>query len=516
METALKAKPLSQIRNRYPFLFFVFFYLFWVLITYHDYGMTADESGVYARGMGLAHYLIHDDFPGFLHKSVPDDGLVIYDHFYAALLSLFNPSGGLDYYHWLNMFFALFLFGAVFEALLWQTQKPWLALLGPLFLFLTPRFMGDVPANPKDMPFSVFYFLALTGLFFFSRHPKTNPLIKVLVLGLLFGFAQCSRTLGVTLYGVYLLFDLHLYYHGGKHSARDWRRHLLELAGSLFLIFVVANFIWILTWPYLGANYFHHLWEALNVSKNFFWNNNVLFLGKEIPSSNLPWTYLPVWFLVTTPLFLLFFLGASLLFIKNKLKNDLLVLMTVALAFNFFLYLLFKPVLYDGLRHFLFFLPIMATIAALSAAEFLQRFNVPKVKKAILALCLLDALIVVTHLVRLHPYEYIYFNGLIGGVKGAEGRMDNDYWGASYKEGMDWLNKNKVARTGPIKITGAGNPYQIFYYFTPDEKWTDGIKDADYFLSTTRDDKHLAASPFKVIHVVEREGVPLNYIFKLK
>ena len=123
----------------------------------------------------------------------------------------------------------------------------------------------------------------------------------------------------------------------------------------------------------------------------------------------------------------------------------------------------------------------------------------------------------IDQLVRLHPYEYIYFNGLTGGLKGAQGKFDNDYWGASFKEAVEWLKNNEIKDPKKIyKIYGSGNPYQIFYYFTPNMHWTDHLQDADYYLSYTRDDKQNLADPFKVIHVIEREGVPLNYIFKLK
>lgn len=137
--------------------------------------MTFDESGVYARGIGLAHYLVHDDFAGFTHKSVPDDGLVLYNHLYAMILSWFNPYGEVDCFHFLNLAFASLLFTAIFEVLFWRYEKPWLALLGPLFLFFTPRFLGDIPGNPKDMPFAVSYFLALTALYYFHRRPRKTP-----------------------------------------------------------------------------------------------------------------------------------------------------------------------------------------------------------------------------------------------------------------------------------------------------------------------------------------------------
>lgn len=480
--------------------------------------MTYDESGVYARGQGLAHYLSHDDFPGFLFKSAPDDGVVLYDHLYPMLLYFLNPSRNLAYDHWLNLFFALLVFICAFEVLLWQTGKPWLALAGPLFLFLTPRFLGDIPANPKDMPFAVFYFLALAGIFFFSLRPKAGPLVKAPVLGLLFGLAQCSRLLGFTLYGVYLLLDLHFYYHDRpRRPLRDWGRHLLAEAGTLFLVFSVSNLLMVATWPYLGANYFRHLGGLLSLARDFHWENNVLFWGKSVLSTQLPWTYLPVWFLLTTPLFLLFALGALCLSPGKWLRNRLFILLASALGLNLFLDLALRPVLYDGLRHFLFLLPILAVLASLPAVEFLGAFRPSAVKITLLALCLLNGLGVCVQMARLHPYEYVYFNELIGGLKGAAGKFDTDYWGASFKEAVEWLRAD-TAQDGrkTYKVTGSGNPYQIFYYFPNNFKWVDDLKDADFYVSYTRDGKHLAVDPSKVIHVVEREGVPLNYVFKLK
>jgi hypothetical protein len=47
-----------------------------------------------------------------------------------------------------------------------------------------------------------------------------------------------------------------------------------------------------------------------------------------------------------------------------------------------------------------------------------------------------------------HPYQVVFFNSVVGGLKGAqeEGFMGakfteaTDYWGASYRKGLEWLN----------------------------------------------------------------------------
>ena len=46
---------------------------------------------------------------------------------------------------------------------------------------------------------------------------------------------------------------------------------------------------------------------------------------------------------------------------------------------------------------------------------------------------------------RLHPYEYVYFNPLAGGVRGAQGRYMLDYWGLAFKQAADALRAHLAA-----------------------------------------------------------------------
>src|SRR5207244_13169943 len=48
-------------------------------------------------------------------------------------------------------------------------------------------------------------------------------------------------------------------------------------------------------------------------------------------------------------------------------------------------------------------------------------------------------------LATVHPFESVYWNGLAGGLSGAMQRripQASDYWAASYRVGIDWLNGN--------------------------------------------------------------------------
>jgi hypothetical protein len=44
--------------------------------------------------------------------------------------------------------------------------------------------------------------------------------------------------------------------------------------------------------------------------------------------------------------------------------------------------------------------------------------------------------------VRLHPYEYVYYNAIVGGTAGASGHYEMDYWGTSLRDIAGFLNSD--------------------------------------------------------------------------
>jgi len=53
-------------------------------------------------------------------------------------------------------------------------------------------------------------------------------------------------------------------------------------------------------------------------------------------------------------------------------------------------------------------------------------------------------------ILTLHPYEYIFYNSLIGGVRGAFRNFELDYWATSYREAMEIINP--VAPPGAVIV----------------------------------------------------------------
>ena len=95
-----------------------------------------------------------------------------------------------------------------------------------------------------------------------------------------------------------------------------------------------------------------------------------------------------------------------------------------------------RPALYNGLRHFVFVVPPFAALGGL-AVQLACRTRGLSGKPALAALAavaIAGVALPAVGMVRLHPYEYTYFNLLAGGVRGAHGRYMLDYWGLAFKQ----------------------------------------------------------------------------------
>ena len=114
------------------------------------------------------------------------------------------------------------------------------------------------------------------------------------------------------------------------------------------------------------------------------------------------------------------------------------------------------------------------------------------------------------HDIRLHPYQYAYYNSYIGGTSSAFRDYETDYWLTCYKEAVEEFN---VIAPQNATIFIKREPYIAAYYTRKDINVLDfrtemkNAKPGDYLLvnSRTNDDvQTLKDAP--VILKVEREG----------
>jgi hypothetical protein len=188
----------------------------------------------------------------------------------------------------------------------------------------------------------------------------------------------------------------------------------------------------------------------------------------------------------------------------------------------------FHPALYDAVRHFLFIIPLICILAALGARELFAWcvgciHNRPMRNAVAVVLCLIVLYSGATQIyvmARLHPYEYIYANSFTGGVRGAFGHYESDYWGTSFKEAAEklqaYVTKEGGVPAGKIyKIAICGPWTSATIYLPPNYKPVIANRPAEFFLSTTRWQCQ-NMRPGREIVRIQRLGAPLAIIKDLR
>ena len=132
------------------------------------------------------------------------------------------------------------------------------------------------------------------------------------------------------------------------------------------------------------------------------------------------------------------------------------------------------------------------------------------------------AIVHVGKMVSLHPYQYVYYNRLVGGLAGANGRFETDYWGESYREAVLRLSAHLEEETGSAALAEQARRYRVFvegprasatYYFSANLDYVDRPDDADFIISFTRYSAHREHRAAKELIRIEREDTPLSYVF---
>jgi hypothetical protein len=69
------------------------------------------------------------------------------------------------------------------------------------------------------------------------------------------------------------------------------------------VVYLISFFCFmVLFWPYLWENPAGHVTNAFGVMNRFPITYSVLYLGAFIKSTEVPWHYIPLWILITTPI----------------------------------------------------------------------------------------------------------------------------------------------------------------------------------------------------------------------
>ena len=322
-------------------------------------------------------------------------------------------------------------------------------LIAMLFMLVSPRLLGEAFNNPKDPPFAAGYMMAIYGLLcLVSELPRPSWRTAILtMIGI--GLAFSIRVGGL------LLFPYTIMFVGLAILRKDeWREHFLKLDLTYYrtliiqivVIFAGAWLIGVITWPAaLHEGIFYQPLHALKVQSQYPTMISILFDGKVIPSSEVPWNYNPFYIAATSPVIVVlgFFLGLGLLPFMRKTFNGYLLFMVLFVSIFPLFYIIYKKsALLNGWRHSYFTYTGIAVFAAVTF-EALFRMVKPKVWNYVLYAVLgIGILLPSVFIVKNFPVIYVYFNELVGGVDGTYGDYNLDYYAASAKPAADWIAKN--------------------------------------------------------------------------
>ena len=143
-----------------------------------------------------------------------------------------------------------------------------------------------------------------------------------------------------------------------------------------------------------------------------------------------------------------------------------------------------------------------------------EQIRKPLLQSALIALVVLPGLIAS---VKLHPYEYIYYNQFAGGVNSVADRFELDYWGTSYREAAQELNRIAPSNAnvwvdGPAHILETYARPDFHLYSAYEAERADHY---DAVVTLARYDQEKTSFPdASIVYAVTRDGTVLTVIKK--
>jgi len=342
----------------------------------------------------------------------------------------------------------------------------WTAPTAIALCLMTGYLHGSLFFTPIDVPFLAAMTWATLAILVMTR--ETLPSwSSTFVAGLATGLAIATRTGGIITHA-YLLGALGLCAVGlFAESGRLSLHYLLQLCARYAAAVGTAWLTAIALWPWLQiGNPFKQFVIALRHFETIPMSYEFRHWGERIRTDALPALYIPEQLAARLPeAFLLFLIVAlvggaialvartndlaakarpggptfvrALALVVARNRAMLVVLAAAVLPIAFLITQ--RATIYDGIRHVLFVIPMLAIIAGAGFSMVL-----PLLRQAALLFAIVAALYVgnvVLTLASLHPLEYVAMNALAGSTYGAYDRFELDYFALAATEALRRLER---------------------------------------------------------------------------
>ncbi len=501
------------------------------VFTFGDYGLGWDD-------------FTHSQYGDLLYKYF--DSRLTQDKVFS-FVNLYYYGGGFDLiaaaiHKWLpavDIFSIRRLLGAIVGvigfAIVWRTGRrlggPVCGLVALCLLLICPLYYGHMFMNAKDAPFAV----AVAGLLYvivraLDEYPK--PTCRTVTLfGLCLGLAVGTRVLGlIAVAYAGLAFLLLLAIEWRQMGFRAMLKRSAGFVGLIALGLPLAYLVLGLIWPWAVVEPLNPL-RALAYYSNFWevpWRE--LYEGRPVLVPDMPRTYEPTLFAVQMPeLFLALSLsgaaGALVAAFFGKASSTRragLLLMFLAAAFPILLTVVTRPVMYNGIRHFVFVTPALALLGGLAGNWIWQwavKFSRPA-RAAVAGVFMIGLAFPAVEFAEIHPYQYTYYNHLVGGVRGADSQFMLDYWGLAFKQASAQLDeyvdehRRSLPQGRKFKVAVCGPHHAAAVELGPRFETTYNTQGADFALMLG--EFYCAQVQAPVLVQVEREGVIYARVYDVR
>ena len=488
------------------------------LVAASDYGLASDQAFQYEVGkftveyvLGTSENLLRHDlrhygaaFEWVLRAAERALGLTDVQHVY---LSRYILSHG---FFLLGAFICYLLAGRLFQSRL-------LAMFAMLFFLCHPRLYGHSFFNSKDTPFLVMFLIALLLAHGALRSGNIRAYAG---LGAWLGLIGSVRPIAFLLVALVPLANVVDFVRG---SGRDRVRLLLSAAA----LACAACAALLLALPYLWGDPWARLGEWLAAMWDHRRPKQLLFMGESINSVDRPWSYLPVWFAVTTPpaVTLLALLGVAAIVARllggAPGDHGARRRFEVVLALSALAPLAMTPFvgnLFNGWRHF-YFLYGPACLLACAGLAWLRQAVGRRLASVAAGVCAVGLASAVCWIAVLHPHEHVYFNFLVDRKtpERLRTRFDMDYWVVSHKEALEFLldahPRGRIPIAGTIAqstmVLPARDRSRVFpstdfgAYFASDYRywWAEGANEGPIYAQPVHVRKVFASTLYAIVRL---------------
>jgi hypothetical protein len=487
------------------------------LNTYMDYGVAWDDTTQREIGTVSYNYVFKSDNTLFSYAD-KDYGVA----FELPLIILEKQLGLTDTrdiflmrHRVTHLFFVLSMFcGYVLAYRLFGNRL--LACMGLIILIFHPRIYAHSFFNTKDVPFLSMFLVSLFAIYLLQQKQRAGWYV---LAGFIIGYTVATRIMGVVLFGFVSLIALAEILKAYR-EAIPFKKHIVNYSVFVF-VFLLTVYA---AWPYLWTDPFSRFISAYKAFSHYRWDGEILFRGEILHATRLPWSYLPIWIGISTPIVWLALAGSGLVLFCIHFARTPRVFLYDPTRRNFTIYFLsviipvvaviaLHSVVYDDWRHLYFIYPPLVLMMLYAANHFMTRGR----KHLVIGVFAAQLLLLAVVMRKDHPYQQVYFNELVSHKDGyLKKNYEMDYWGCAFKDGLEWLLANKK---GEIRVATI-KPLSNNHYFLPaavrNRVVEVGEGDKPYYLVTNYRFDYRDSFDYPLVHRIKAQGSVVLDIFLVK